>query len=103
MDPEEEKEKNDTFWKLSALEKLHNITVHICNSAGCIKEFENLTERRILFNNCTKWNSWYFMLSVAIQKESAFDIYIKHNFDTLKKDYFSPKDWEALYTIKKFL
>ena len=42
------------------------------------------------------------MLSVAIQKESVFNIYTKCNLNTLKKDYFSPKDWEALYTIKSF-
>ena len=43
------------------------------------------------------------MLNVVIQKKSALNIYTKCNLDILKKDYFSLKDWEALYTIKFFL
>ena len=103
LDPKEEKKKSDTFQKLNALKKLHNITVHTCSLTGCTREFENFAERRILLNNYTRWNSWYFMLSIAIQKESALNIYTKHNLNTLKKDYFSPKNWEALHIIKKFL
>jgi len=30
-------------------------------------------------------------------------MYTKLNLDTLKKDYLSLKDWEALRMIKKFL
>ena len=43
------------------------------------------------------------MLSIAIQKEPALNTYTKHNLDTLEKDYLSPKDWEALCTMKSFL
>ena len=43
------------------------------------------------------------MLSVAIQKKSAINTYTKRNLNTLKKDYLSLKDWEALCTIKSFL
>jgi len=43
------------------------------------------------------------MLSIAIQKESALNTYTKRNLNTLKKDYLSPKNWEALRTIKSFL
>ena len=103
LDPKEEKEKSDSFRKLGALGKLHNITVHTRSSAGRMREFESLAGRRIPLDNRTRWNSWYFMLSVAIQKESALDTYTKRNLDTLEKDYLSPKDWEALRTIKSFL
>ena len=49
-----------------------------------------------------RWNSWYFILSVAIQKESALDMYTKRNLNMLKKDYLSLKDWEVLCIIKSF-
>jgi len=54
LNPKEEKEKSDTFQKLSALGKLYNITIHTCSSAGCIREFESLAGRRIPLNNCTR-------------------------------------------------
>ena len=43
------------------------------------------------------------MLSVVIQKKFAIDMYTKYNFNIFKKDYFSLKDWEALYIMKSFL
>jgi len=66
LDLKEEKEKSDTFWKLGVLGKLYNITIYTRSLAGRIREFEGLIERRIPLNNRTRWNSWYFMLSVAI-------------------------------------
>ncbi len=62
----EEEEKSDIFQKLGVLGKLYNIIIHTCNLAGRIKEFESLAKRKILFNNYIKWNSWYFMLNIAI-------------------------------------
>jgi len=62
----EEKEKSNIFWKLGALRKLYNITIHTYSLASCIREFKSLIGRRIPLNNRTRWNSWYFMLSVAI-------------------------------------
>ena len=56
------------FGNLAAFRKLYNITMHIYSSTGYIKEFEKLAKRKILLNNCIKWNNWYFMLSVTIQK-----------------------------------
>jgi len=92
LDLKEEKEKSNIFWKLGALGKLYNITVHTRSLAGRIREFEGLVGRRIPLDNRTRWNSWYFMLSVAIQKESALNMYTKRNLNTLKKDYLSLKD-----------
>ena len=66
LNPKKDKKKSDTFQKLSTLKKFYNIIIHTCSSAGCTREFKSLTERRIPLNNYTKWNNWYFMLSVAI-------------------------------------
>jgi hypothetical protein len=103
LDLKKEEEKSNTFQKLSALGKLYNITIYTHSLASRTREFKSLAGRRIPLNNCTRWNSWYLILSVAIQKESALNTYTKRNLNTLKKDYLSPKDWEALYTIKSFL
>ena len=103
LDPKEEKEKSNTFRKLGALRKLYNITIHTRSLASRIREFKSLIGRRIPLNNCTRQNSQYFMLSVAIKKKSTLNTYTKRNLNTLKKDYLSPKDWEALRIIKSFL
>jgi len=66
LDPKEEKEKSNLFWKLGALRKLYNITIYTRSLASRIREFKSLIGRRIPLNNCIRWNSWYFMLSVAI-------------------------------------
>lgn len=92
LDLKEEKEKSNTFRKLSVLGKLYNITVYTHSLAGYIREFKSLIGRRIPLNNCTRWNSWYFILSVVIKKESTLNTYTKRNLNTLKKDYLSLKD-----------
>ncbi|OCK96220.1 uncharacterized protein K441DRAFT_553340, partial [Cenococcum geophilum 1.58] len=52
--------------KLSVLRKLYNITIYTYSLASRIREFKGLIGRRIPLNNYIRWNSWYFMLSVAI-------------------------------------
>ncbi|OCK89525.1 uncharacterized protein K441DRAFT_583793, partial [Cenococcum geophilum 1.58] len=54
LDLKEEKEKSNSFRKLSALRKLYNITVYTCSLASRIREFKSLIERRIPLNNHTK-------------------------------------------------
>jgi len=55
----DKEEKWATFWVMGLLGKLYNIIIHICSSAGCIKEFKDLAERMILLNNHIRWNSWF--------------------------------------------
>ena len=77
---------------MGPLGKLHNIVIHIYRSAGCTKEFKDLAGRLIPLDNCTRWNSWYHMLHVALQYEAAIDSYTKKHFDTLEEEYLSPQD-----------
>jgi hypothetical protein len=51
LDLEEEKEKSNIFWKLSALRKLYNITVYTYSLTSRASEFKSLTGRRIPLNN----------------------------------------------------
>ena len=50
-------EQRAAFWAMGPLKKLHNIIIHIHNSASHIKEFKDIAGRMILLNNQIKWNS----------------------------------------------
>ncbi len=60
---------------LDALQKLHNIAQHIRDNDGRYQEFVDITGRLIPLNNLTQWNSWYHMLVVALQLQSAINTY----------------------------
>jgi hypothetical protein len=51
--------KNESFRKMGALGKLHNIVIHTRNSPGRTNDFFTLAKRRISMDNRTRWNSWY--------------------------------------------
>jgi hypothetical protein len=95
--------KQDTFRIMGPLGKLHNIVVHIRQSAGRTKEFKDLAGRMVPLDNRTRWNSWFHMLHVALKLDTAIDSYTKTHFDTLKAEYLSPTDWKKLRTTSKFL
>ena len=57
-----------------------------------MKEFKALVERTILLNNWIRWNSWYLMLVIAIEKAGVINTYLKNNFASLEKDYLSLSD-----------
>jgi hypothetical protein len=103
LDKQGQGEREATFRTMGVLGKLHNIIVHTRSSANRTKEFVSLAQRRIPLDNSTRWNSWYQMLSTALDKESAIDEYVKANFEALRKDYLSPHDWKVLRTINSFL
>jgi len=79
---------------MGPLRKLYNIIIYIYSSANYIKEFKTLAGRIIPLNNRTRWNSWYLMLVVAIEKAGAIDTYLKNNFTLLEKDYLYLSDWD---------
>jgi hypothetical protein len=100
---ENETERQNTFRNMGPLGKLHNIVVHTRGSPGRTKQFKDLAGRMIPLDNRTRWNSWYHMLSVAVEHGGAIDAYTKAHFDTLEAEFLSPKDWEKLRTTSKFL
>ena len=103
LDRKEQEQKEQEFRAMGALGKLHNIIVHTRSSASRTKEFRSLANRMIPLDNCTRWNSWYNMLSTSLEHEGSIDKYIKANYKTLEKDYLSPQDWGILRTINSFL
>jgi hypothetical protein len=42
--------------------------------------------RLILMDNCTRWNSWYNMLTVLLKQKSHVDDYYTHFESKLQKD-----------------
>lgn len=103
LDKQAQTEREEAFRTMGVLGKLHNIVVHSRSSANRAKEFVTFAQRRVPLDNSTRWNSWFQMLSVALDKESAIDNYVKANFKSLEKDHLSPQDWNALRTISSFL
>jgi hypothetical protein len=91
------------FRKMGALGKLHNIVIHMRSSSARTKAIEDLAGRTIPLDNQTRWNSWYQMLDVALEKEKAVIAYIKDHINTLEDDRLTPIEWRTLRTIRNFL
>ncbi|KAM7196956.1 Ribonuclease H-like domain containing protein, partial [Rhypophila sp. PSN 637] len=100
---EQEEKDNNILESLGPLNKLRNMVVFIRGSASRTQEFKKLAGRRIPLYNRTRWNSWYLMLSVALEKATEIDSYTKTNFRILAKDFLSPEDWAWLQSVKLFL
>jgi hypothetical protein len=77
--------------------------VHIRQSAGRTKEFKDLVKRIIPLDNRTRWNSWFYILYIALKLDTAINNYTKKHFDTLKAEYLFLTDWKKLRTTSKFL
>ena len=93
------------FRLIGPLGKLHNIVICVRSSSQRTKEFRDIIGQMVPLDNRTRWNSWYQMLTVAVQSSiaSAIDIFTKNHFDVLQHDYLSSDDWTRLRTIKNFL
>jgi hypothetical protein len=73
IDVEERKIK---FRLMGPLGQAHNIVIHIRGSAGRTEEFRALTGRMIPLDNRTRWNSWYEMLIVLLDKQEQVEKYV---------------------------
>ena len=56
-------------------------------STARTNEFLELAGRKVPLDNCTRWNSWFLMLVIAVEKAGAIDTYTKNHFPTLEADY----------------
>ena len=88
---------------MGALGKLHNIVVHTHASSARFNELKELADRAIPRDNDTRWNSWYLMLEVGLEKESAIDTYTKRWLESLREDFLTPEDWTSLHQTAAFL
>jgi hypothetical protein len=99
----DEEDRRVKFRLIDLLGQLYNIIVHIRGSTACTNEFLELAGRKVLLDNCTRWNSWFLMLVIAIEKAGAIDTYTKNHFPILEADYLTLQHWKRLCTIKEFL
>jgi hypothetical protein len=79
----DKEERRVLFRLIGPLGQLYNIIVYIRGSSGRTKEFLELVGRMIPLDNRTRWNSWFLILVVAIEKVGAIDAYAKNHFTTL--------------------
>jgi hypothetical protein len=56
-----------------------------------MNEFLELVGRKVPLNNRIRWNSWFLMLVIAVEKTGAIDTYTKNHFPTLEVDYLTPQ------------
>ena len=90
------------------LGKLHNIVVYIQASIQWEQKFWELSSgSRLTRDNDTRWNSWFSILTVAINLQEAIDEYCQEFKAELSVDHtddiLSNTDWETLTEIKGFL
>ena len=91
--------------QIGVIGKLYNFVIYICAFASCTREFVTSTKRRILFDNRTRWNSWFLMLCVALEDKvkAGLQLYVERYEDDLKDDILSISKWIHLCTIRDFL
>jgi hypothetical protein len=91
------------FLLMGPLGKIHNIVVYIRSSPARSAEFVRLAGRLIPLDNRTRWNSWFSMLLIALDRRTALEKYCQQNEEYLEDDELTPEDWRRLRTINDFL
>jgi hypothetical protein len=89
--------------KKGPLGKLHNIVLSIQRSAQRMAKFRQLSQgRNLARDNSTRWNSWYKMISTAIQLKVAVNVYCTQ-YQENEADLLLPDDWKILQQLEDFL
>jgi hypothetical protein len=91
---------------LGPMGKLHNNIIHIYKLANYITWFKDRAGKIIPLNNHTRWNSWFTMLSVALEDKvkAELQLYVEHYQDNiLKDDILITSKWVYLHIIYDFL
>lgn len=95
---------DEAGWKsIGALGNLHMIAVFIRSSTLLSDEWEALAGRALGIDNATRWNSWYNLLKVAIEKQDKLMIFCQKHHKKLGSLALSPGDWETLKMTLGFL
>jgi len=68
--------------------KLYNHIIYIRSSANRTAWFTERTSKMIPLNNYTRWNSWFFMLYIALEDKvkARLQLYIEHYKDNFLED-----------------
>ncbi|EED18924.1 hypothetical protein TSTA_126320 [Talaromyces stipitatus ATCC 10500] len=89
---------------MGPIRKLHNNIVHIRKSANHTAWFKDRAGKIIPLDNCTKWNSWFTMLSVALEDKvkAGLQLYVEHYQDNISKDDILTTKYNTNYIARIF-
>ena len=98
------KRHRDLGWcEMGALGKVHNTALHIRADNFRYNQFKKRAGRVLPLDNDTRWNSWFHLLNVTLEKQDHVKWYQEKNYDTLKNDFLTIDDWKTLRDTRDFL
>jgi hAT family C-terminal dimerisation region len=98
------KRNKDLGWRqMGPLGKVHNTAVHIRSDNHRYNQFKKRAGRVLGLDNDTRWNSWFLLLNVTLEKQEHVKWYQDRHWDSLKDDYLTPEDWQTLHDTRDFL
>jgi hypothetical protein len=105
MDMIEAWKRNKEFgWReMGPLEKIHNTAVHIRLDNYQYNLFKKCMGRVLGLDNDTRWNSWFLLLNVILEKQEHVKWYQDKYWDSLKDDFLIPENWQILHDTRDFL
>ncbi|KID93886.1 RecQ helicase TLH3, partial [Metarhizium majus ARSEF 297] len=91
-------------WRgVSVLGKLHNLCIYSRSSTSIYNDFKAKLGRALPRDNDTRWNSWFRLIDVAIERRAKFMDWIQENHAKIEKDALDHNDWNELRDIHAFL
>ncbi|KAF6518215.1 hypothetical protein HZS61_002293 [Fusarium oxysporum f. sp. conglutinans] len=91
-------------WReFSVLGKLHNLCIYSRSSTSIYNDLKAEIGRALPRDNDTRWNSWFRLIDVAIEKRAKFMDWIQENHAKIEKDALDHNDWNELGDIHAFL
>ena len=98
------KKNRDLGWReMGPLGKVHNTAVHIRADNYRYNMFKKRAGRVLGLDNDTRWNSWFLLLNVTLEKQEHIKWYQDKHWEGLGDDYLTPEDWQILHDTRDFL
>jgi hypothetical protein len=88
---------------IPGLSKLHDIAVYIRSSTILSDEWESLAGVQLGIDNATRWNSWFRLLKIALQKQEKLMTFCNNHHKALGESIIQPAEWETLKFTFEFL
>lgn len=86
----------------STLTKLHELAVYIRVSTNHHDEWFQIVGRDLGIDNATRWNSWYDIIDVAINKKAKIMLFMSEYHSELPST-LTDQDWDILRETHTFL
>ncbi|EXU94805.1 hypothetical protein X797_012113 [Metarhizium robertsii] len=93
----------DEWREFSVLGKLHNLCIYSKSSTSIYNDFKAKVGRSLPRDNDTRWNSWFRLIDVAIERRAKLMDWIQENRAKIEKDALDHNDWNELSDIHAFL